>query len=307
MVTDEDRAFLRQNNVVICDEFQFFSLECTQDALVFQLELCEQFVGHRFEEDQFALFGLYFGIGQIRIEGNGFISRDRPRCRCPDHEVVIAVQDALAVRYLERQVNGSILDIAVNDLGVRNSRLIVRRPVDRLESLEDQSVQSHLFKCSDLTRFEVFCQCDIRMFIVGDLSQTLFCGHLCGDLSVRVFFALLPEFSRRHGFAVNTQFLDGIFDRQTMRIPAREERCVIAAHCMRTHNEILDHAVHCRAGMQVSVCIRRTVMQDECFLSFMTGDNRIVVIVLFPVFQNTRFLFCQIAAHLKVCLRHPEC
>ena len=306
MVADQDRALLAENDMCICNAFEFFSPVCIEDALVFELEFLHQPVSHGFKDNQVALFCPDSCIDKVRVERNSLVAGDCPRGCCPDDKVIIFIQDAFSVFDLECQINRDVLDIAVDDLGVRNGSLVVRRPVDRLESLEDQSVEGHLFKCPDLACLEVFCQCDIGMLIVSNLAQAFFGGHLCLDLGMSILGALLSEICGRQGFAVNAELLDGVFDRKSVCVPAREERCVEAAHGMGSYDEILDDTVHGCSCMQVSVGVRGTVMKDECLLSFVSSDNLIVMISLFPVFKDTGFLFCQVASHLKIGCWHVE-
>ena len=68
MLTQDHRAVLRKNNMMICNILKFTALEGTKNALILQLEFSEQFVSHGFQEDQFALLRLNLRIGEIRVQ-----------------------------------------------------------------------------------------------------------------------------------------------------------------------------------------------------------------------------------------------
>ena len=196
------------------------------------------------------------------------VCRQCPRSRRPDNKLLVSVQNAFSVLDIEADIDGRILAVEIDDFGIRNSRFLIRRPVDRLKTLEDHSIQRHLGETAYLSSFKLFIQGDVRMLIVTDLPQTLFCSHLLSDLFAGVFFALLSEFLRRNLFMIDTELLDRILDRQSMRIPSREKRRVVSQHRLRSDNDILDDAVHSRAGMQIAVGIRRTVMQNKRHFPF---------------------------------------
>ena len=279
----QGRALFIKDDMMIGDALQFTALEGAQNTLICQMELGQQRIDKLCEHDEFALFGLHFGIFQIRIETDCFIGRNGPWRRCPDDIIVGAVQDAFAIGNLKSKINCRIGNVAINDLRIGDCRFIVRRPVDRLEALEDQSLQSHRLEGLDLTLLKFLVQRDIRVIVVTDLAEALLGCHLLRNLLVRIFFALLAELGGAQLLAVDAKLLNGVFNRQAMRIPARKIGCIVARHGMCTVDEVLDAAVHGRSCMQVAVGIRWTIMEDESLLSLVMGQDVLEIIILFPL------------------------
>ena len=91
MVAKDNRAFLVEYDMVVCDTFKFLTLECTKNTLVFKTKLGKKLIRKLCKADEVALFCCYFNIVKCFIQADCFISRNGPWCSCPDDKVVIFI------------------------------------------------------------------------------------------------------------------------------------------------------------------------------------------------------------------------
>ena len=243
-------------------------------------------------------------IFKERIKGNRQVARDRPCRGRPDDEVnvVLAAKQlgdhALVIGYCELDENGLARNILILDLGLSQSSLIMRAPVNRLLTLVDVALLCHFAKDLDLSRLVIVSQGQIRTIPVTDNAQTLELLALRVDMIMCKLFALGAELSNGNLAAVHAVCLDCLtLDRQTVRIPARNIRRLITHHITRTQNKILEDLIKRVTHMQVSVCIRRAVMQNEKRLALVLLHQFMVEVVLLPVFQKTRLALWQTGTH----------
>ncbi len=88
-----------------------------------------------------------------------------------------------------------------------------------------------------------------------------------------------------------------------MTIPAGHVIRVITGHSLIFNDNILEHLVERGAEVNVSVCIRRTVVQRIGGLALVLLGKRVVHTLALPLLQHFRLSLGQIAAHRKIGLR----
>ena len=77
-------------------------------------------------------------------------------------------------------------------------------------------------------------------------------------------FTLGAELRSGNLAAIHAVSLDCLtLNRKAMGIPARNVRSLITHHIARTQNKILEDLIQCMTHMQIAVCIRRAVVQNE--------------------------------------------
>ena len=253
-------------------------------------------------------------ILEERIKGNRQVARNRPCRGRPDDEVnvLLAAKQfcdyALVIGYCELDKNGLARNILILDLGLSQSSLIMRAPVNRLLTLVDVALLCHFAKDLDLSRFVIVSQGQIRTIPVTDNAQTLELLALRVNVIVSKLFALGAELSNGNLAAVHAVCLDCLtLDRQTVRIPARNIRRLITHHITRTQNKVLEDLIECVTHMQVSVCIRRAVMQNEKRLAFVLLHQLVIQICMLPVFQETRLALGKTRTHREICFWQIDC
>ena len=209
-----------------------------------------------------------------RVDRDREIGRQRPRRRRPDHR-----EDGAATeRRLQIGRNGGQrkldphrrrLLILVLDLGLGQSRLAVHAPVDRLESLVDQTTPDEAAKLPGDDGLICRLHRDVRVVPVPEDAEALELAALDVDVVERVLSTPPALLDRVHGAAhvgarlVETELLvDLMLDREPMAIPARHVDGVEAHHRVGLDDHVLQDLVEHGPEMDVAVSVRRAVMED---------------------------------------------
>ena len=139
------------------------------------------------------------------------------------------------------------------------------------------------------------------MVPVADAAQTLELIALAVKIGHGKFTADLPQLHIRNRGGIADARLGARleFRGQAVRIPARHIGGLPAGHVAVTHNDILQRLVERRAQMNVTVCIRRTIVQNEQGLSLVLLHQRFINSVFFPLFQHDRLALGQTGLHGK--------
>src|SRR5574344_1345755 len=93
-------------------------------------------------------------------------------------------------------------------------------------------------------------------------------SFLMFDLFLSVIFAQIAEFTDGHLLAVHSALGDFDFDWKTMRIPAKNKRCLISFHVFAADNKILKKTIEHMSAMDITIRVRRSIMKKEFFASF---------------------------------------
>jgi len=112
---------------------------------------------------------------------------------------------------------------------------------------------------------------------------------------------LLAKFIDRHIILVlalgAVLFLDLPFNRQTVAIPARHIIAVKAAHLERAGDDVLEDLVERMANVQMTIGVRRSVVQHIFLAVFCVFTQALIKIHLVPAGDNFRLFFRQTGPH----------
>ncbi len=146
------------------------------------------------------------------------------------------------------------------------------------------------------------CQRNIRVIPIAQTAKTLEFIALVVNVGQGKVTANFAQLNVRNGIAVfYAGFFAGFqFRRQSMCIPARYIRCLITGHILRPNNNVLQGLVKRCAKMNVTVGIRRAIMQDKDRFPFVLFHDLPIQVLFFPRRQRFRFPLRQVCLHGKV-------
>ena len=257
---------------------------------------------------------LHKGILKVRVQRNCQVARQGPGGGGPDYEVyVVSGADdradlALIVLDSELHINGFALCVLVFNFSFSQSGLIMRAPVNRLQTLIDVALLCHFAKYFNLLCNKIVGQGQIRVFPVAYNAQTLELLSLGVDMLQCKFLTLITEILVADLMSIQAKCSNCLtLNRKAMGIPARNIRSLKASHILITDNEVLQNLVQRMTQMQIAVCIGRAVMQNEQRLALILLHQCIIDVVLFPFGQKFRLALRKTSAHRKISLRKIDC
>ena len=156
------------------------------------------------------------------VAGNG------PGCRRPDEgkylfRIGTFRHMAVEIYRFEFYVNRERFIVFIFDFGFSQCRFTMRAPVYGLQAFVDIAFLGHFSKYPDLCDFDRLLQCQVGMFPVAEDAETDEILALHIDVLESVFTTFGPQVKRCDFMTVETRiFDDGMFDRQAVRIPARD-------------------------------------------------------------------------------------
>ncbi len=190
------------------------------------------------------------------------------------------------------------------DLGLGQRGLLDHRPQDRLRPLVEPAIDQELADLAHDLRLGAVSHRRVRVVPVADYAEALKLLLLLLDPVGGEVAAFLAELRDRHavlGLVLGAVFLlDDPFDRQAVAVPARHVGRVLAEHLLRTVDHILQDLVQRMAEMDLTIGIRRSVMQDELLSTLGGLAQPLVKPHLLPALDQLRFERWQAAAHRKI-------
>ncbi len=282
VVAEDDPAFLGQVDVVVAHQLEL----STADRLAHHLvigdvagihDALDQVGGHDVE----LVADLDEGILELAVQADGLVGGQSPGGGGPDDEVGLIHRDAVlcqhtvgVLRDVEADEDGIALVLAVLDLGLCQSGAAVGAPVDRLQTLVDVALLGHLAEDLDLAGLKLGLEGQVGMLKIADNAQTLelvahdvdvLGGELLADLAqLQLGDVLLLVADGGQGLQLNGQ---------AVGIKAGHIGSLEALHVLLADDDVLDDLVQRGAHVDVAVCIRRAVVQNElglpslCFMS----------------------------------------
>ncbi len=159
--------------------------------------------------------------------------------------------------------------ILVLDLGLRERRPVIHAPVDRLEPLVDETAADEASELARDDRLVRRIHRDVGVVPVAEHTKALELAALDVDEALRVLAAFPAFLNGIHrvadvdaGAVEAELFVDLMLDRQPVAIPARHVDCVEAGHRAGFDDHVLQHLVQDVAEVEVTVGLRRSVVQD---------------------------------------------
>ena len=308
VVAQDDPALLGQVDVLVAHELEL----CAADRLAHDLivgdvagvhDALDQLGGH----DVVLLADLDEGILELAVQADGLVGGQGPGGGGPDHEVGLVHRDAMLCQHtvgvlgdMEADENGIAVVLAVLDLGLSQSGAAVGAPVNGLQALVDVALLCHLTEDLDLAGLKLRLQGQVGVLKVTDDAQTLeLVAHdvdvLGGELFANLAQLQLGDVLLLLADGGQRLQLNG----QAVGIKAGHIGSLEALHVLVADDDILDDLVQRGAHVDVAVCIRRAVVQNELGLAVVVLDELIVQVVVFPVLEHDRLLFGQACAHLE--------
>ena len=204
------------------------------------------------------------------------------------------------LRDMETDEDGIAVVLTVLDLGLCQSSAAVRAPVHRLQALVNVAFLGHLTKNLDLACLKLRLQSQVGVLKVTNNAQTLElvahdvdvfgCEFLTDLAQLQLGDVLFLVADRRQCFQLNGQ---------AVSIKTGHIRSLEALHVLLADNDVLDDLVQGSTHVDIAVCVRRAVVQDELRLALVVLHELIVQVVVVPILEHDRLLFGQTGTHLK--------
>ncbi len=209
-------------------------------------------------------------VGQLRVDGERGVGRERPGRRRPGEQLVALAQRAGRPRDREAHVDGRVLDVlvALRDL-VRGERRAAARAVgDDLVALVEQVAVPHRLERPpdrlDVARVERV----VRVVHVDPVADPLGQRAPVGQVLEHRLAALAVELGDPVALDVvlgleAELLLDGDLDRQPVGVPAGLALDVVPGHRLVAREDVLEDARQDVVRARVAVRRRRALVEDE--------------------------------------------
>ena len=251
-------------------------------------------------------------VFQLGIDVQRLVGRDGPGGRRPDHGKCRFVQlgqakgggQLLGLGRGEHHVQRLALLVLVFDFELSQRRSTVKAPVHGLEATVDKTALHHLLQGAQFQRLVGVVHGLVRVIPVTQHTQALEVDHLLGNLLSGEGAALGLHFVARQIAAM--QLFDGVFDGQTVAVPARHVTCVKTFQLAALDDHVLQDLVDGVADVDLAVGIGRAVMQDEHGGTGAGSAQLLVDALVFPLLDPAWLTLGQIAAHGKRGVGHVQ-
>ena len=245
-------------------------------------------------------------VVEVGVQADGQVAGDGPGGGRPNEEVevvevAVLAQLAVVVLDLELDVDGLAGVLAVLDLGLGQSGLVVRAPVDRLLALVDVALLVHLTEDLDLLGLELRVHGEVRLVPLAQAAQALEGVALDVDVVQGEVVARGAELGRGHFLVVELLlFDDGRLDGHAVVIPAGIVNGLIAAHGLIAGDEVLEALVECGAHVDGAVGERRAVVQVKYRPALGAFEHLVVEVHVVPLFEHVGLALGQASTHREL-------
>ena len=262
-----------------------------------------QLLGH----DEVGAFHLHHHVIGLRRERHGGVRGQRPGSGGPDEQIGVAcgpggLEDAGHGVQLELHVDGRRHLVAVLDLGLGQSSMAVRAPVDGLAAAVDRALQVQILEDLHIARLVVRDEREVGMLPVGVHAEALEALALDIDVLLGPLAAQLAQLRLADlGHALRADgHLHHVLDRLAVAVPAGNIGTEIPALGMAFHHEVLEDLVKGMADVDRAVSVGRPVVQDEGLAVGVLLQHAAVDILPLPCLQALGLLRRQVPAHGKI-------
>ncbi len=208
---------------------------------------------------------------------------------------------------MERHVDGRGGFVIILNFRFRQRGTAVNAPVYRLRTFLQVTVADDFTQRTNDVGFSFEVHGQVRMRPVAQYAKTDKVFTLTINLGRCVFTALGAELSSGELLARLAVFLLYFqLDRQTVAVPARNVRRVIARESFGLHDNVFQNLINRVTNMNAAIRIRRAIMQNEGFFAFFGRTNDAVQVIISPTRQHSRFALGEIAAHREPCFRQIQ-
>ncbi len=264
------------------------------------------------EDDVYLFPRIDSRVGEIRVDGDGEVRRERPwRCGPDEHIdglVGVAGKDAVPL-FSEGKFNVDRVRslVVVFDLCLGKGRHAAYAPVDRLLFPVDLvPFEEFLYLLDDRCLVSII-HCDVGMLPVADDAEPFEFGALDVDEPCRVLSACVAGLQLGHGDLLCLELLfDLVLDGQPVAVPARDVIRPVACHELRFDDNVLQYLVEGCAEVDIPVRVGRAVVEDERRGAFARLDEFPVELYAFPECEHLLFFDRKVSFHGKRRLRQVQ-
>ena len=179
--------------------------------------------------------------------------------------------------------------------------------MNRLQALVDMAIADDLGEGAQLLRFILALHRHVRTIPIAHHAKPFELRTLHVYLLQRVLATRLTKrarLERLHFLAA--RLLDLMFDGQTMTIPARHIRRIVAVERARFDDNVLQRLVDCMTQVDRAVCVRRTIRKNKRRSPARDCAQLRVDLTLFPPLQHLGLATREIRLHGEVGLRQID-
>ncbi len=262
-------------------------------------------VQQAFGDDRQALRRVNHDVFESGIEADGKVCRDGPRRRGPDQAVNFApgqarIQGRGIGSKPEPNIDRRARVILVLDFGFGESGAVFDAPVHGLQALIDIPAVQEVDKRLGDDSLILGAHRQVWIVPAAEHSQPLEFPTMDVDEIRCIGPALGTDLRHAHRrFAFSEFLIDLELDGQPMAIPARNIGSIEARHRLRLDDEILQDFVERCPEVNVSVRVRRPVVENVLLLSLAGFPNALVKATRFPLLEQLRFEHGQVCLHWK--------
>ncbi len=259
-----------------------------------------------------AVGGLGEDVVEVRVQADGEVAGDGPGGSSPDDEielveVAVLTQLAVVVLDLELDIDGLAGVLGVLDLGLGQSGLVVRAPVDGLLALVDVALLVHLAEDLDLLGLELRVHGEVGLVPLAQAAEALEGVALDVDVVQRELVAGGAELGGGHFLVVELLlFYDGALDGHAVVVPAGVVDGLPAGHGLIAGDEVLEALVERGAHVDGAVGERRAVVQVEDGPALGALEHLVVEVHVVPLLEHIGFALGQRGAHGELGFRQID-
>ena len=196
---------------------------------------------------------------------------------------------------LKGHVDGRALLVLVFDFEFGQGAAAIEAPVDGLQTPIDKAALDHALECADFASFVLEAHGFVGVVPFSQHAQALEIDHLLRDLLGGKGAALGLHLIAAQVAAM--QFFDGVFNRQTVAVPARNVVRIHALELTRLDDHVLEHLVDGVADVDLAIGVGRTVVQNEPFLAFAGFAQLFIESAVVPLLDPPGLAPGQVATH----------
>ena len=304
--SQHERRLAGIHGMIGAEQFQVFTLDGQQAFREIEPGVARHRIGHAVGDQVNFVAHLEKRVVEVGVQRHGAAGRQRPGRRRPNHDVHVAsFQRRETLRHVVVHLVGDEhrgrRDVGVLDLRRGFGGLAVDAPVHGLGAAVDETFLHDRGQRLELAGLELGLERQIRFVPEREATQALHAFALHVHPFERVVVALGAELERRRRVLVQVLVLEHFqFDGQSVRIPARHVRHVVAAHRLVLDDEILQRLVERVADVDRPVGVGRPVVEHEGTAVLVALQHFFVNPVPFPELDRFRFFLRQAGAHGKL-------
>ena len=315
-VVAKDRRHVEiEERMLKAHQLKLRTLYRRQNSVVRRANALHYALNQVFRQDQRLTVNLHQRVVEFRRQRDGAVSRQGPRRGGPDNQGNRAVDVGYAefrqyrgfVYRVERHIDRRRGFVVILHFRFRQRGTAVNAPVHRLSAFMQMTVADDFTQRTDDVGFGFEVHGQVRTRPVAQHAQADKVFTLTVDLLRGIFAALGAEFSGGKFLTrLAVLLLDFQLDRQTVAVPARNVRRVIARQSFGLNDNVFQNLVNRVTNMNAAIRIRRAIMQNEGFFAFFGCTNDAVQVIIGPTRQHSRFAFGEVATHREPCFRQIQ-